>query len=265
MSSPARHRSLFPVRVYEAGPGGRATLPTLANWLQQAAAEHATVLGLGMARMVEAGLFWVMARQYVEIAELPPAEERVTVETWPQQLQRGAFRRRYRVTGADGRPLAEAVALWMVFDPVTRAAVPAPDWMAARVTVDGGEALAFPSRTVPALKQATRETELLSRHSDLDANGHVNNALIAAWLLEPLAGEPGRLASLDVIFRSEVAAGRHLTVGAGEAAPGRWRLALTEGDGREHARAEAVFVGQTRSPGQMARPQGSGSAPASQP
>lgn len=242
-AAPARHRSAFPVRVYEAGPDGRATLPTVANWLQQAAAEHAERLGLGMARMVEAQLFWVMARQYLEVTELPPAEEQVTVETWPQQLLRGAFRRRYRVTGRDGRRLAEAVALWMVFDPATRSAVPAPAWMAERVRLDGGEPLEFPGRSIPALGEAQREVEILSRHADLDANGHVNNAHLIAWLLEPLAGEPGRLAGLDVIFRAEVAAGRRLAARAGALAPGRWRLALGDAEGREYARAEATFAG----------------------
>lgn len=241
-SGPARHRVVFPARIYEAGPDGRATLPALANWLQQAAAEHAEALGLGMARMARARLFWVMARQYIVLAELPPADERVTVETWPQLVQRGAFRRRYRVNGADGRRLAEAVALWMVFDPETRAAVPAPNWMAERVTVDGGDPLEFPGRTVPALKEPSRVVEILSRHADLDANGHVNNAHLVAWLLEPLAEEPGRLAALDVVFRAEVTAGRRLSAQAGAAAPGRWRLALRDGEDREYARAAAAFA-----------------------
>lgn len=241
MAGPARYRARFPVRVYEAGPDGRATLATLANWLQQSAAEHAGLLGLGMARMAEARLFWVMARQYLELAELPHAEETVTVETWPQSLLRGAFRRRYRVSGDGGRALAEAVALWMVFDPATRAAVPAPGWMAERVKIDGGEPLEFPGRTIPALKQAGREAEILTRHADLDANGHVNNAHLIAWLLEPLAGQSGRLSSLDVLFRSEVAAGRRLSARAGETEPNRWRLSLGDAEGRECARAEALF------------------------
>lgn len=240
--APARHRTAFPVRVYEAGPDGRASLPSVANWLQQAAAEHAERLGLGMARMVEAQLFWVMARQYLEVAELPPAGEQVAVETWPQQLQRGAFRRRYRVTGGDGRPLAEAVALWMVFDPASRRAVPAPAWMAERVRLDGGEPLEFPARSIPALKAAEREVPILSRHADLDANGHVNNAHLVAWLLEPLAGEDRRVASLDVIFRAEVSAACRLVARAGALAPERWRLALGDGEGREYARAEAAFA-----------------------
>lgn len=243
MTVPARHCVGFPVRIYEAGPDGRATLPTVANWLQQAAAEHAEALGLGMSRMAEAGLFWVMARQYLELTELPRADEQVTVETWPQQLLRGAFRRRYRLTGAGGRRLAEAVALWMVFDPVARAAVPAPNWMAERVKIDDGEPLEFPGRTIPALKHADRESEILSRHSDLDANGHVNNAHLIAWLLEPLAGLPGRLATLDVIFRAEVAAGRRLAARAEEVEAGRRRLALVDAGGKEHARGEAVWAG----------------------
>ncbi len=244
MTPPARHRVRFPVRVYEAGPDGRASLPTLANWLQQAAAEHADALGLGMARMAEARLFWVMARQYLELTELPPAEETVTVETWPQAMQRGAFRRRYRVTGADGRGLAEAVALWMVFDPETRAAVPAPDWMAARVTFDGGEPLEFPTRSIPALREPTRRSAILTRASDLDANGHVNNAHLMAWLLEPLAGPDGGPVvprRLDVLFRAEVAAGRTLAARAGELEPGRWRLSLEDDEGREYARGEALL------------------------
>lgn len=242
MAGPLRYSARFPVRVYEAGPGGRATLTALANWLQQAAAEHAGQLGLGMSRMAEAGLFWVMARQYLELVELPRAEETVTVETWPQSLLRGAFRRRYRVTGEDGRRLAEAVALWMVFDPATRGAAAVPDWMAERVTIDGGDPLEFPGRTVQGLKQAVREKEIFSRRSDLDANGHVNNAHLIAWLLEPLADLPGRLVSLDVLFRAEVGAWRRLRARAGEAGLRRWRIALSDTEGREYARAEAAYA-----------------------
>jgi len=71
---------------------------------------------------------------------------------------------------------------------------------------DPEEAVGFERAAVPRLAMASYERRVTPRLSDLDINGHVNNAQLLGWTLEALPREvPGKrvLQEIDVQFRHE--------------------------------------------------------------
>ena len=64
----------FQVRSYECGPDGAATLPTICNYLQEAASLNAKRLAFSKSDFAAAGenLSWVLTRLRVKMARYPP-------------------------------------------------------------------------------------------------------------------------------------------------------------------------------------------------
>jgi acyl-ACP thioesterase len=243
------YRATFKVRVYEAGPGGSAGPETLANYLQQSAAEHADLLGVGAEPMTAEGVAWILTRLKLRLERWPRMGEEVRIETWPAGLDRRFAVRAWRLRDAEGAALGAAIAHWAVFDVVRRRLAPLPAWLGERVRPGEPAPLDFAERSLAAPGEARYATRLSPRRGELDVNGHVNNAHLLGWLLEPLAGREERtLAEIDAAFRGEVrpddtvesrAAPEADCGGSGHA----WRHALSRGDdGTDLVRAVSRWV-----------------------
>jgi acyl-ACP thioesterase len=220
------YRARFRVRVYEAGPGGTAGVPVLADYLQESAAAHADALEVGAEPMAAEGLAWILTRLKIAIARLPTMGEAIALETWPAALDRRFATRAWRLSGADGAPVADAVAHWAVFEVARRRLAPMPAWLGEKVAPGEAPPLAFEGRSLPAPGAVETATRLVPRRAELDVNGHVNNARLLGWLLEPVPdSQVDGLASIDAAFRHECRAGE--TVDS--------RLGPRESDRRHHA------------------------------
>jgi medium-chain acyl-[acyl-carrier-protein] hydrolase len=222
----------------------------LLDLLQDAAAAHAETLGLGARAMAARGLGWALARERVLVDRPLRAGEEVEVATWPRGIERGLLLRELLVLDANRTPAARATTAWAAVELATRAAVVDPAALVEGVARDPAVAAGFAARTVPALRGAPElERPTLPRAADLDVNGHVNHARVAALLLEGLPREayPGGTAApreLDLLFRAECRLEDGALVAAGAAlGRGRHRLSLRRAaDGRELARGEVLLA-----------------------
>ena len=206
LAAPAHGRTTVATRFHEAGPDGRIGLVPLANYLQQAAGEHAETLGLGARRLRGEGLFWVLTRQYIEVDQWPDGGAQIAIETWPSDRPRQLFRRDFLARDSSDAVFARAASTWALIDGQTRRAVKAPPWIAESIAYDTRRAVQFPTRRNTAIEHPTHERQITTRWADLDQNGHVNNASLAGFVLEALPPaylQSHRLASIDLVFRAE--------------------------------------------------------------
>ena len=238
---PRQFEHEFRVRSYEVGPDGALPVHRLLDYFQEIATMHADTMEISYREMLSQGLAWVLARVYVQVARLPRMHQTVRFTTWHSGLDRRFARRCFQVRDFEGGLVARGTANWLVIDMSTRTmATGLPEWI-SRVFEDmRPPELEWPSRTVPKLTTAEVGQGITVRYEDLDANSHVNNTRLAAWLFEPLAGEhaPGRLTSLDVAFRAEARAGDEIVSDCGRQEDGAWLHVLRRlSDGKELVRA----------------------------
>ena len=73
----------YEVRGYDCGYGGPLKPFALANFFQETAGAHATVLGIGMEDMWARGLTWMLSRIDIRIEAMPGAGQKVIARTWP--------------------------------------------------------------------------------------------------------------------------------------------------------------------------------------
>lgn len=236
-------------RFYEAGPDGRVRFDVLADWQQDVGADHAAHFGLAIDELMAKGLAWVLRRLTWNIHQLPAMNTDVAIETWPAGRDRMFFHRDFRLTNDSGALLMAANARWGLFDLETRRAAGIPDWIAEKVAVVDDRAADFPTGPVPALGTGNGDVEerpVIPRWSDLDLNGHVNNARLVSWLFEglprPVVAD-GALTNLDMAFRFECKLDDPVVSRAVALGSGRYRHALVNAEtGKDIARAETSWA-----------------------
>ena len=240
---PALLSESFRVRAYEIDPEARLALPALCDWLQEAAGNHATDLGVATDRLLESGRAWVLSRLRVEIAALPRWRQRVTVETWPSAENGLVAERDFLVLDEHGAPLARAISHWVIIDVARRRPVRLPEAVTGIELPDRQRALTPAASPLAPPDQSALVRHFSVRRSDLDLNLHVNNVRYVEWALEAVPDDVLQThdcASIDVQFRAESVYGDTIASRAGAPLAGEDGLTIRhavtrEGDDRQLA------------------------------
>lgn len=205
----------FTVRSYEAGVENHVTLPTLCNYMQEAAGLSADSLGWGIRALQEGGITWMLSRLRVSVARYVPWGETVSVRTWPSGVKgRLVAKRSFVGLGADGAELFRASSEWLYVDMAAQKIARLPDAFAQIVPPDAPDVelpeIGGKFARLPAVEACA---DVLTRHGDLDFNDHVNNVHYVEWMMEACGGHSGRMpqpGELDIVFRTAAKAGEAL-------------------------------------------------------
>ena len=178
------HRQSFTVSTAQCDRFNRLRPAAILALLQDAASAHCCQLGLSREELAVHGLFWAISRQHVVVTRLPRMGEPVTVETWPGKTSRVAFPRSSICYDEQGNELFRAVSLWVLMDLKTRSLVlPEKSGLELPGHTRDGE-LPMPGSLAPMHLQAQTQRPVV--FTELDGNGHMNNAYCANWMMDLL-------------------------------------------------------------------------------
>ena len=202
------HSETYRIRNYEADSNGNLWLPSLANYLQDAADRHAIALGAGVPQLLERVLSWVLYRMRIDIHQWPRIPEEVTVTTNPSGEERVYVYRDYRIYDQAHQLLASASSTWLVFDLRKRKmTTPSPELKIIFEQFHHLPHLPRANQKYPPLPTHWQyQTEVTARQNEIDQNEHVNNSVYFQWLLEPLPTaflKERRCSMLDITFKAE--------------------------------------------------------------
>ena len=240
-----RGKTVFKVRSYECGADSRATLPTICNYLQEAASVNAEYLGFSKSDFDSAGenISWVLTRLKVRMTRFPRWGETVSILTFPRGGRRIVAYRDFLLSGDAGEALGRATSEWMLIDLASRKVVAIPDSVFAaantvREPVFGDEP--FAKLRWDCREMAGDALSFRARRGDIDLNGHVNNVHYVEWLMEGRPGSAGPCRELDIVFKSETLAGEEVRVETVETVPGSFVHRVYAPDGRDHVIAKTA-------------------------
>ena len=174
---PPIYQKSFVIPTFATDRFNRLKSSFLLSLAQEVAGDHSALLGTDFGHT---RLYWVVIRQKVQITRLPAAGETVTLETWPMPTTRVAYPRSTIAYDAQGNELFRSISLWVLMDPESRAMVLPGK---SGVTVDGllrGSELAVPGSLTPKVLENTTARTVC--YTELDVNGHMNNARYLDWL-----------------------------------------------------------------------------------
>lgn len=199
-------------RKYVYPAGGHVS--QLLRLLQDIATDDAERRGGGMDVLAAKNCAWVIVKVRADIARMPRAGEEIELCTWPQKSRLAIYPRAYEVRGEDGELILSGLGTWVIMDIDSRSLV---SGQSRGVSIAGEEESAkFHPQARIIVPDGGREYELVPTESQIDRNGHMNNA---AYLdaVEPMLPEAYRgreLRALAVDYEHEILPERRATVRA---------------------------------------------------
>ena len=156
---------------------GSVKLSSLLFFFQEAATEHANVIGIGRDTLLEKNVVWILAKMKVRILNELEVGDGYYVMTYPREVKSRFCPRDYYLYDKDGQLAAVGSAIWSLMDWTTRKVVRATD-------LDFGgtfrEDEAFPEGFEKIrVKEPVHVMDYIVGSEDIDENEHTNNCRYA--------------------------------------------------------------------------------------
>ena len=166
---------------------GRWRPSAILESMQDLATAHSEELGAGRALMLQRGIIWILSRTHLHMQEYPMMDERVRIRTWPGTANRFFFPRYFVMERPDGRRLGAASQLWLLLDLNVQSVIPPSK---ANLTFPDISHIPAPLPTPDRVMRVDSGQHFAQTrtavYTDLDVNGHVNNARYADWVCDLL-------------------------------------------------------------------------------
>lgn len=241
--SPFFREDTYKVHSYHTDSRSRLSLTAMLHFLQETAGNHATANGFGFDTLGASRLFWVLSRLTLRVAAYPGWNEELLLRTWSKAPGALMGNRDFELLNAQGEVVAAASTAWLMVDVASRRPQRIERFASAFPHVLDRHAIPDPPEKLPPVPtdentETSRAKEIAL--SDMDMNGHVNNACYVRWTLDafPHHWQDGReVRALEVNFLHESHAGEHYAVGVRQTAEKIRCYSITRcEDGRELAR-----------------------------
>jgi acyl-ACP thioesterase len=188
----------------------RLTLASTFDFFQEVAISHAEHLGCGRDAMAQTGQVWVLSRISVFMERRPKQGETITVRSWPRGWDRLFAVRDYDIRDASDIPIVRGRSNWIILDIEKRRPLRPQALMDKLPLNEGLDALPGGAMGLEARDGQVKAGERKAAYSDIDYNGHVNNARYIQWIqdiTEPEILERADRMRLDINYLSEIKPG----------------------------------------------------------
>ena len=192
---------------------GRLKPSSILYFAQEVAGQHCTELALDYDTLARQRLFWAVTRHRVQVTRLPRWGETVHLETWPMPTTRVAYPRSMVAYDQAGNECFRSISLWVLMDLDTRNMIlPGKSGISVAGTLRGTE-LALPNGLIARPMENSRSRNVC--FTDLDRNGHMNNARYLDWIDDLLPSAFHRahpVKEFTVCYLSEAREGQRLSM-----------------------------------------------------
>lgn len=214
------------------------------SYFQDLATEHATLIGVDRDYLVENyHACWLIARVWMHLERPLRAGEEVKMVTWQRGTGGLIVYRDYDLY-VGGKWVGEGIAAWLVADVEDRKML-RPGSIEKLVTSPTPETVKDRQiRLIRSPKDRKVVYEKMIRYSDLDVNGHMNNAKYADVVLDALTPEEldGKfIAELQLNYSQECKMGEVIAIARGEK-EGRCYIDGSSDDGKRRFEASVQIL-----------------------
>ncbi len=204
------------VPCYDTDLAWRMKPASFMNMAQEIANLHASELGFGYDDLITSRTAWVLSRMNMKFVRAPKWREAISLATWHKGLERLFYLRDFVISDAGGNPLVLATSSWLVIDLDTRKLVRDPNIM-DESTMCSENATDAPAAKVQMPKGVAPELVMQHKvaYSDVDLNGHTNNAMYMHWAMDAVdyamaSSMPVKEATIN--FNHETRAGENVSI-----------------------------------------------------
>lgn len=220
---------------------GCASIYAIMKLLSEMAGEDYERRGRGYELLLEHGQAFLLSRIAIKFHRIPVHKQTVVASTWERDKKGVFFNRDFEIRSETGELLICAKSLWFIVNPKTREVIRPTELYGG---LDDGcmdSADCPPCRRIAADDSLQTLGERHIRYTDIDANGHVNNAVYGRiaqdWLPEEYRSK--HLSELYFEFKAETVLYDTLII-KGASTEGGYAMQGTE-NGKLHFGVRFVF------------------------
>ena len=183
---------------------------SILNYAQEIAYVHSTGLGVGWNALMDVNLVWVLSRIRVKILDFPHWRDEIEMETWHKGQDRMFSLRDFVISDKKGNAKVLITSSWLIIDVNTRRIhrfenlMKHPDDVYEYIFNKDAIYERADKILLPEDMTLVKTREVV--YSDVDFNGHVNNAKYIEWsedIVPPQMQEKMRLSEFSIEFCHE--------------------------------------------------------------
>lgn len=192
----------------------RVRVATLLANMADIAGVAYTKKGYSHSWLWERNYVFLVSRVAVHIERMPRADEVITVTTWEREVKGALFYRDFSMKDVDGNVVVEGSTAWVLANPLTRQILRPSEFEGVTDTHPDIKANTLP---LGKIKTPAEMIEVATRkivYSDIDANGHVYNAVYLAIACDYLPSEfiENDICDFQINFKQEAKLHQALTI-----------------------------------------------------
>jgi medium-chain acyl-[acyl-carrier-protein] hydrolase len=202
----ALHTDNYTIQKKQVNTTGYLKPDVLFDFMQQSAVKNAEYLGVGVAKMRETNLAWVLNRLKLSVNRYPKVGERVALSTYPVRIDKYFVYRDFQLHNTEGVQIAYATSVWLLLDLEKRSMASVPAFVHEIEYPVIHHPLPPLSGKILPLKTVDFETRRTVVDEDLDFNNHASNVSYVKWLVEAMPLDVQNnylLTELDINYRAE--------------------------------------------------------------
>lgn len=222
----------FPIAPQFVDFQSKIKLSHLIDLILTASGMNADDNGFGIRHLHMLGGTWVLSRFALEMKCFPKEYEKITIETWVEEVHTLNTIRNYRVYNEQGEVIGNSTSVWVMINWTTRRPMELNQLEGihdfATFQTSGIER---PLKLDAVGGEPIEEFGV--KYTDIDINQHVNTVHYLDWMVNSFTLDEHRAHSIrriDVNFMNEVVYGNHVSV---------FKEEIAENDFRFEAKADA--------------------------
>ncbi len=184
---------------------GKISYGAVLDLFQNCSTYQSDDMGVGLEYLLERGKGWIVAYNEIIFNDLSYRKGELTVGTWPYEMKAVFGKRNFILKDEEGSPLAVSDSLWVFMDTVKGRMERVPEEIAKSYATSHGDRYEMKTHDRKIKPPADMEyiKDFPVRLSDVDTNGHTNNAVYVS-LAEDLLDEKKEYERLRIEYRRPV-------------------------------------------------------------
>lgn len=231
--TPSRFEQNFSIPCYFFDMNSRLRPAAFFDLAQEAAVYGSAMVGAPDWVLKSRDVAWILVRMHVRYENLPRVYSRALMQTWHSGVSGPLFTRDFKMTDESGTVLVRATSSWALMEVSSRSIAkaerifdllgPEPQCPERALDADAPKII-WPRGMEP---QAVVPHQVV--YSDIDYNGHVNNARYPVWAYDALPQElasGSRITDFFINYNRELHLGETAELAVLQKTPSSW---LVEG------------------------------------
>ncbi len=200
------------IRYSDADRYGRLKLRSIYDYAQEVAGQHASQLKFGLPQLQSQGRSWVLSRIRLRLLSYPKIGEVVRLETYPRGFDRLFAIREFRFFTERGALFCAGTSCWLLLELANLKILNAANEIAAGMPDNSRFPQTF--ATVEKISKAGCSLTMSYniRESQIDLNGHLNNAEHAG-IVQDFLGPGVYPTEIQINYQLSIPPGSVLAVG----------------------------------------------------